>query len=131
MKIRARNKKKGIFDDTGIFSDLAFLLLIFFLAVGTFVPLHGIASRTGSAVSDKTGIELILDREGFVYEGKRVTTFMAGQKVSAGLVAGKDIPVILLVKGDVAYQQVVDAVGLLKKWGAGDFSLSLLEEIRK
>lgn len=131
MKIRTGNKKKGFFGDTGIFSDLAFLLLIFFLAVGTFIPLHGIASRTGSAVSEEQGIELILDREGFIYEGKRVTTFMAEQKIYAGLSSGDNISVSLLVKGDVDYQQVIDAVGLLKKWGAGDFSLSLLEEIRK
>lgn len=132
MKIRNRRKGTGTGLDSGMFSDLAFLLLVFFLAVGSFIPLWGIRSNVGTGSdSEKRTLEFVLEREGFRHDGKRITSFGVRQKTSEELVGNSNTSVILYVKGDVGYQQVVSAIEMLKKAGAEDFSLSLLEEIRK
>lgn len=126
MRIRRRKHISSDFAGSGILSDLAFLLLIFFLAVGTFVPDTGFDMEiSGSGEKSDEHIEMVLSKEGYIYKGKKISAFSAGFIVRKAVLKNSDTAVRLISEPDVKYQQVVNSVEMMKKAGAENFSLEM------
>lgn len=124
MRIARCRKKRMDFLSSGIFSDLAFLLLIFFLVVGTFMPSFGYGNSsvgTGSAAAEP--MELHISDQGFLYNGHSISTFMMMHKVGECMLKDPETPVFLYAASDMPYQSVISAVDMLKKTGVRNFSL--------
>ena len=123
MKIKIRRRSYSDFSETGVLSDLAFLLLIFFLAAGTFLPVWGFQNTSGSVKNqEKEYLEIELTEAGFRIDGKEVSTFMAGHR------AQEANNIILSVHPEVTYQNVISAIDILKKSGTGNISIRLISE---
>jgi len=127
MKIKRVKKFNYDFSDTGVLSDLAFLLLIFFLAAGTFIPVWGYKMDIGGtqSVSSPECLEFELTESGLKMDGRRISTFMAGYRISNAVEKNCDAKIILLVAPEVEYQTVVDAIDIIKKAGAKNLNLSV------
>jgi len=125
MKIKRVKKFNYDFSDTGVLSDLAFLLLIFFLAVGTFIPVWGYRMDTGGvkSVPSPECLEFELTESGLKMDGRRISTFMAGYRISNAVEKNCDAKITLLVAPEVEYQMVVDAIDILKKAGTRNLNL--------
>ena len=123
MKISARRRHFSDFSESGVLSDLAFLLLIFFLAAGTFLPVWGFQNQAQTADRQQSEpIEIELTETGFKIGGSSVSTFMAGYRAQ-----GSDA-VVLSVWPDVEYQKVISAIDILKKAGSDNISIRLISE---
>ena len=127
MKIRSIRKFDYDFSNTGVLSDLAFLLLVFFLAAGTFIPIWGYRMDTGGTqgTTAEQSLEFELTESGFKMDGKKISTFMAGHRVSEVSTNNPNLNITLSVAPSVEYQAVVDAIDILKKAGAKNLNLSV------
>ena len=132
MKIKKR--KKGIFQETAASSDLAFLLIIYFLVIAGFNINQGFLMNLPA----KDSVRLILkddlmrfemDGQGSIYYEDTPLNIAQAEHLIRNAVAGHpNLAVVLLIDSHAPWQQVVSFVELAQKLQVDSFSFNIREQ---
>jgi len=129
MKIKRR--KRGLLHETCAASDLAFLLIIYFLVIA------GFNINTGFLVSlPERGAARIIPREDIMrfdmdaggnifYRGALMGLPSAEQEIRAAIAVNPGLAVLLSIDGKAPWQQVVHFVELAQKLQVQTFSFNM------
>ena len=129
MKIKRRGK--GIFQETAASSDLAFLLIIYFLVIAGFNINMGFtvnlpAKDSARLVLKENLMRFEIDRRGAViYNGEEIKINEAEAHIRAAVSGRPQLAVVLSIDGEAPWQQVVSFVELAQKLEIESFSFSL------
>ena len=132
MKI-SRRKKKG-FLETCAASDLAFLLIIYFLVIAGFNINKGFIINLPEKDSTRLVLkeELLrfeMDAEGNIfYEGEAIDIPRARTVIQTGQRGNPDIAVTIIIDGRAAWQNVVYFVEIAQNLNIDSFSFSMKKE---
>ncbi len=111
--------------DLGQPSDIAFLLIIFFLLLAGINTTQSIALHTKATTAPQTGsvvVQALLTREGtVVLENETHTPFSFAQKLTNGT------NLYLQVEAETSWQQVVDLLSLTEQRRIAGLSLTLAD----
>ncbi len=123
MNILKRNKKKPNISSASM-SDIAFLLIIFFMLTTVFALEQGISyqmpeSTVKSFEHDKAPIDILIRNNGtYVYKDYgTVTLLRAKELASTRLAVYSEVQAVLRVEEDVKYVHIIDMIDTLL--GAG------------
>jgi len=129
MNIKKRTR--GIFRETAASSDLAFLLIIYFLVIAGFNINQGFLMNLPA----KNSTRLILkddlmrfemdSRGNLSYEGAAMSIAQAEKEIRAAVAGHPDLAVVLLIDGQAPWQQVVYFVELAQKLQVDSFSFNI------
>jgi len=131
MRIKKRNR--GIFSETAASSDLAFLLIIYFLVIAGFNINQGFlmnlpAKNTTRLILKEDLMRFEMDSAGkILYEGTELNIASAGQQIRAAIAGRPDLAVVLSIDPAAPWQQVVYFVELAQKLNVESFSFSIKE----
>jgi len=134
MRIQRKRKKRIDIAESGALSDLAFLLIIFFIVIAVFNVntgfLLGLPRKNSTKILNVEDIVKInLRRDGvLVHEGTSVTLGDLEEIVSERLILRPNMTLLLTVSPDVAYQQVVEVVDFVRKKQVENFSFRMGED---
>jgi biopolymer transport protein ExbD len=129
MKIR-RNRRR-IFDSGSALSDLAFLLIIYFIVIAGFNINKGfllnLPAKNSTRILQKEDIlRFELDEGGhIVFNGRPVSIGEAEEKITAVLGRRPDPAVLLTISGHTAWQSVVSFVELTGRLKVASFSFRM------
>jgi biopolymer transport protein ExbD len=133
MKIRRKNKKyKGIVD-SGALSDLAFLLIIFFIVIAVFNVNKGFMlglpmADSARLVNVEEIIKVYLDENNVLYyKDEKIMLNELEELVRANFIEKPDMTFLLKVHPETQYQEFVNIVERIKKLEIENFSFSMLE----
>lgn len=132
MKIK--RQKKGFFAVTAASSDLAFLLIIYFLVVAGFNTNFGLmlnlpAKNSARLVFRDDLLRFDMDREGLIYcEGIKLDLAQTEAEISAAAAGNPDLAVLLSIDPGASWQYVVSFVEVARKLNIEAFSFSMKEE---
>lgn len=128
MTIRRRRRS---FIESSVLSDLAFLLIIYFIVIAGFNVNHGFLMglpRKGSARIVPRGelLRFRLDASGSLFfAGRAVSYAEAEAEIRAALEAKPTAAVTLAAAPDAPWQSVVSFVSAARKTGAESFSFTM------
>jgi biopolymer transport protein ExbD len=131
MKIK--RTKRRVFDSGSVLSDLAFLLIIYFIVIAGFNINKGFLMRLPAKNSTRVLLKedilrFELDGEGAVlFEGRAVTLTEAEERIAAALAKRPDPAVLLTISGYAAWQSVVSFVELTGRLKVNSFSFKMKE----
>ena len=133
MKIKRH--KKGLFAESAASSDLAFLLIIYFLVIAGFNVNIGFLMN----LPDRDSTRLILrddlmrfemDDEGRLFREEIEMSFAEAEQSIRGAVAGNpNMAVVLLIDAMAPCQQVVSFVELAQRLQVDSFSFNMRERL--
>ena len=129
MKIKKR--KRGIFSETAASSDLAFLLIIYFLVMAGFNINQGFlmnlpAKNTTRLILKEDLMRFEMDHAGrIIYEGAEMNIASAERQIRGAVAARPDLAVILSIDPNTPWQQVVYFVELAQKLNVESFSFNM------
>ena len=132
MKIKRH--RKHFFTETVAASDLAFLLIIYFLVIAGFNVNIGFTidlPESGSRryVYEDELISFEIDRDGFLFfRGHKYDFQRAENEIRAAMEIRPNIALLLFVDPNTPWQGVVSFVELAQKLEVDSFSFSLREE---
>jgi len=128
LQMKLKKRKKGIFHETAASSDLAFILIIYFLVIAGFNLnlgfLISLPERASSRLvqSDEL-LRFEMDSSGKIFfEGTALTLTEAEQKIRS---APPDLVLLLLIDPKAPWQEVVSFVELSQKLEVSSFSFNL------
>ena len=132
MKIKRR--KRGIPAETSAASDVAFLLIIYFLVItgfninqGFLLNLPAKDSRRLILKDDLMRFEM--DYRGAIfYDGTEMTISGAEREIRSAVAGNPNIAVVLMIDGEAPWQEVVYFVELAQKLKVDSFSFNLKEK---
>jgi biopolymer transport protein ExbD len=132
MKIRSR--KRAAFQETSASSDLAFLLIVYFLVIAGFNINFGFMMN----LPEKNSTRLILrenllafemDRRGALFHhGTEMDLWEAEREIRAAVAGHPHLAVVLSIDGEAPWQKVVSFVELAQKLEIESFSFNLKRE---
>ena len=131
MKIRDR--KRGVFSESAASSDLAFLLIIYFLVIAGFNINQGFLMNLPAKDSTRLILkeELMrfeMDSAGSVsYEGEEISMAAAEREIGAAKEAYPNLAVVLSIDPKAPWQEVVSFVELAQKLQVMAFSFNMKE----
>ena len=131
MKIKRR--KKASYIETCASSDLAFLLIIYFLVIAGFNLNHGFLMNLPARESVRMILrdELLrfeMDRTGAIfYEGTKLNIPEAERQIRQAVSGYPNLAVVLSIDGEAPWQQVVYFVELAQKLQVDSFSFNMQE----
>jgi biopolymer transport protein ExbD len=124
-----RRKRPAI--ESSVLSDLAFLLIIYFIVIAGFNVNHGFLLN----LPQKDSVRLVkkdellrfrLDGEGTIlFEDRAIGGDDAEERIRAGMAANPNLAVVLGVASETPWQSVVSFVDLAQKSGVVSFSFSM------
>ena len=123
--------------ETSASSDLAFLLIIYFLVIAGFNISQGFLMNLPARDSVRhiprdDLMRFEMDAGGTVFYHGRELSIPAAEREIRGAVAGNpNLAVVLLIDGEAPWQQVVLFVELAQKLRVDSFSFNIREEIRE
>jgi biopolymer transport protein ExbD len=127
-------RKRFVREESSVLSDLAFLLIIYFIVIAGFNINKGFLMNLPAKDSarlilreDLAHFEL-LDSGALVYQGQTVDTSFAESEIRAGLSARPNLAVLLTVSPACPWQNVVSFVELCKRLGVDSFSFTLKKD---
>ena len=129
--MKFRQKKRGIFQETAASSDLAFLLIIYFLVMAGFNVNQGFlmnlpARNSTRLVMKEDLMRFEMDAKGIVfYEGNSVSMAQAETAISSVIGSHPNLAVVLLIDPGAPWQQVVSFVELAQKLKVDSFSFNM------
>jgi biopolymer transport protein ExbD len=129
MKIKRR--KKGIFQETAASSDLAFLLIIYFLVIAGFNINMGFiinlpAKNSTRLVQREELLRFEMDRNGaIIYRGEEIDIDEAEQQIRDAVRGHPELALVLSIDGEAPWQQVLYFVELAQKLEIEAFSFNL------
>ena len=132
MKIKRR--ERGLPAETSASSDVAFLLIIYFLVItgfninqGFLLNLPAKDSRRLILKDDLMRFEM--DMKGAIYyEGAEMKISEAEREIRAAVTFNPNIAVVLSIDGNAPWQQVVFFVELAQKLKVDSFSFNMKEK---
>ena len=132
MKIKRR--KRATIAETSASSDVAFLLIIYFLVITGFNINQGFllnlpAKNSTRLVLKDELIRLEMDRNGALfYEGTELTLAEAEKDIRLAVTEHPNLALVLSIDGEAPWQQVVSFVELAQKLKVDSFSFNMKEK---
>ena len=129
MKIKRR--KRGFLEGSSASSDVAFLLIIYFLVIAGFNVNQGFLMNLPAKDSTRLilGDDLMrfeMDNRGALfYQGNKLSIFEAEQDIRVAVSGHPNLALVLSIDGDAPWQQVVYFVELAQKLNVDSFSFNL------
>ena len=133
MKIKTRKKRNIDISESGALSDIAFLLIIFFIVIAVFNINSGFIlglSKKNSIriVNTQDIIKIDLQANGTILINKNpVTIPVMEENISANLQHHPNMTVLLKVHPEVLYQSVVSIIEIVRKLEVDNFSFAMTE----
>lgn len=127
---RNRRKSPGI-EDSGALSDLAFLLIIFFIVIAVFNVNKGFVlslpkKDSTKVVNVKDIIKVTLHSDGTLSSrGVELTRDELKSDVEALLTSQPNLTFLLKIEPDTVYQDVVEIIELVRILEVSNFSFSM------
>lgn len=134
MNIKRKGKKGLDFADSGALSDLAFLLIVFFIVIAVFNINKGFIlglPQKGSTkiVNVEEIIKVSLDENNdLLYKDRKLTLDELKILVSDRLEIRPNMTFLLKIKPETAYQNVVNIVDMVRELDVENFSFAMIEE---
>jgi biopolymer transport protein ExbD len=128
--ITVRRRKRGGIENSSALSDMAFLLIIYFIVIAGFNVNRGFLMnlpQKGSVTTVQSGdlLRFSLDEGGTLFfQGNSVTAGEAAGKIRALAAERPNMAVALSVNGGAPWQSVVSFVDLARSLGVENFSLT-------
>jgi biopolymer transport protein ExbD len=136
MKLTRQKRKNLNIAECGTLSDLAFLLIIFFIVIAVFNINKGILlglPQKGSTkiinVSDIIKITLTENNE-LLYENKNINLIEIEEIVKDRLKVRPNMTFLLKISPEAKYQNVVSIVDAVLSLNVDNFSFSMIEDTR-
>ncbi|GHV85060.1 hypothetical protein AGMMS50230_06680 [Spirochaetia bacterium] len=129
MRIK-RRRREGI-ENSAALSDLAFLLIIYFIVIAGFNINRGFLlnlPRKDSVTMVKRDelLRFTIDKAGLFYFGEQAVTVSAAEKTIRGAAAAQpNLALLLTVDGGAPWQSVVSFVELAQSLSIDSFSIKL------
>jgi biopolymer transport protein ExbD len=133
MKIKIKRRNRFDIANSGTLSDLAFLLIVFFIVIAVFNINQGFILQlprlnSKKLVNTEDIIKVRLDGDGALMLDKRaIGTRELEDQITRKLADHPNMTFLLNIHPDVAYQKVVQIVELVKKLNVDNFSFSMQE----
>jgi biopolymer transport protein ExbD len=131
--VKLRRRRHNSFEESSASSDIAFLLIIYFLVIAGFNVNHGfimnLPARNSTRLILKDDLlRMELDATGLLWhEGKTLDFADAEAEIGAAISAHPNLAVSLLIDPATPWQQVVSFVELAQKLRVEAFSFSMRE----
>ena len=131
MKIK--RKKEGFFAETAASSDLAFLLIIYFLVIAGFNINEGFlmnlpAKNTTRLILKDDLMRFEIDRTGkLFYQENELNMALAEREIRTAVARHPNLAVVLSIAPQAPWQQVVSFVELAQKLQVDSFSFNMKE----
>jgi len=131
MKIK---RQKNVFQDSSASSDIAFLLIIYFIVIAGFNVNKGFlmnlpAKDSSRLILKDDLLRFEMDTNGnVVYEGNVIETPGAKTLIQTAQRNNPDIAVIITIDGQAHWQNVVNFVELAQDMKIDSFSFSMKKE---
>ncbi|MDR1908442.1 MAG: biopolymer transporter ExbD [Spirochaetaceae bacterium] len=128
-----RRKKRGGFSDSSAASDMAFLLIIYFIVIAGFNINKGflmnLPARDSSRLIQRDDLlRFELDDAGQITSGGNIISRAEAEgAISAGISANPNLAVMLSVSPEAPWQEVVSFVETAQKLSVEAFSFSMRE----
>ena len=129
MKIR--NRKRAAFSETAASSDLAFLLIIYFLVIAGFNINMGFimnlpAKDSTRLILKEDLMRFEMDRGGtLMYQGVKMNIREAEREIRAATAGRPHLALVISIDPEAPWQQVVSFVELAQKLEIESFSFSM------
>ena len=134
MKISRKNKKNINFADSGALSDLAFLLIVFFIVIAVFTVnqgfMLGLPQKSSTKivhVDDIIKIKLLEDNT-LTHNDEKVSLEEVKEMLSEKLEKKPDMTFLLKIHPDATYQNVIDVMNIVEDLNIESFSFSMIKE---
>ena len=131
MKVKRR--KKSSIQDSSASSDVAFLLIIYFLVIAGFNINMGFllnlpAKDSTRLIQRDDLMRFEMDSNGVVYyQGAQMSLVLAEREIRISAAMNPNLAVILSIDGEAPWQQVVLFVELAQKLQVDSFSFNMKE----
>jgi len=131
MKIK---RQKNVFQDSSASSDIAFLLIIYFIVIAGFNVNKGFlmnlpAKDSSRLILKDDLLRFEMDTDGkVVYEGNVIEIPGAKKLIQTAQINNPDIAVIITIDGQAHWQNVVNFVELAQDMKIDSFSFSMKKE---
>jgi biopolymer transport protein ExbD len=131
MKLN-RKKRRGI-EDSSASSDIAFLLIIYFIVIAGFNVNKGFlmnlpAKNSTRLILKEDLLRFELDRSGsLLYQGNALDYGTAEREIRSAVAAHPNLAVLLTVDSEAPWQRVVSFVELAQKLAVESFSFTMKE----
>ena len=133
--MRIKKRRRGIFQETAASSDLAFLLIIYFLVIAGFNINMGFivnlpARDSTRLVLREDLMRFEMDSRGIViYHNVEMDLSQVEQEIRAAAAEHTNLVVVLSIDGQAPWQQVVSFVELAQKLEIESFSFNIKRDI--
>jgi biopolymer transport protein ExbD len=133
MQIKTTRKKRIDIAESGALSDLAFLLIIFFIVIAVFTVNTGFIiglprKDSTTIVNTEDLIKISLLEDGTVeYQEQRISAEDLGALVRQRLSVRLNMTLLLQVHPEAAYQEVVRLIEFVRKKEVENFSFRMKE----
>ena len=133
MKIK--RKKRGIFHETAASSDLAFLLIIYFLVIAGFNVnmgfLFNLPEKGSTRIVHRDELlRFEMNHEGNIfYLGQELHISEAESQIKSALAQYPNLAVVLSIDGEAPWQYVVYFVELAQNLQVESFSFNIKEHV--
>ncbi|MCG8568790.1 MAG: biopolymer transporter ExbD [Spirochaetes bacterium] len=134
MKIKVKRRKRIDVADSGALSDLAFLLIIFFIVIAVFNINKGFMlslpqKNSSKIVNTSDIIKIFINNDGqIVYDDKIITHLELEDIVAQRLKIRPNMTFLLKIDPEAQYQNMVTVVDIVQKLDVDNFSFSMSKE---
>ena len=136
MQIKRKRKKRIDIAESGALSDLAFLLIVFFIVIAVFTVNTGFMlglprKNSTKIVNVEDIIRIDLLEDGSIQQnGEKIDMNTLGELVTGRLRFRPNMTLLLTIDPDVPYQEVVEIIDFIRKKDVDNFSFRMAEESR-
>ncbi|MDR2397812.1 MAG: biopolymer transporter ExbD [Spirochaetaceae bacterium] len=129
-----RKRKRSRFEDAGASSDIAFLLIIYFIVIAGFNVNKGFLLRLPAKDSSRMILKedllrFELDSRGALrYQGRVIDLGTAEKEINSAVQGNANLAVVLSIAPETSWQQVVAFVELAQTLEVQAFSFSMKEQ---
>ena len=131
MKINTRKKKRIDIAESGALSDLAFLLIIFFIVIAVFNVNNGFLlglpqKNSTKIVNTEDILKIYLQADGLILiDEEAVSLVKMEESITGNLEDHPNMTILLKIDPEVTYQKVVSIVEIVRKLEVENFSFSM------
>lgn len=137
MKVKISRRKGIDISDSGSLSDLAFLLIVFFIVIAMFNINKGFIlslpqKNSTKILNVKDILRINLNEKGEIFLKENIVPIEEVEReIKDILTVNPNLTVLLRIHPDVNYQRVVNVVEAVRKLNVENFSFSMLKEGEK
>jgi biopolymer transport protein ExbD len=134
MRIKTKRRKRTDIAESGALSDLAFLLIVFFIVIAVFTVntgfILGLPRKNSTKivhVEDIVKIKLLEDGT-IEQDGEKLALSVLDALLTERLRFRPNMTLLLIIEPEVPYQKVVDIIDFVRKKDVDNFSFRIAEE---